>query len=130
MSAFFVGSDTVDAAVTAIIRAGVLMSLDEANAIGRGLWTLNADAVTARYGARGEDMNGTPEEIAAYRWTHRNEATPVLFKSLECLLYQCSEGDVPQRELFQKVDAIREKLERLGMKAAPEYEAAPWGLCA
>ena len=130
MSAYFVEQPTVDAAVTAIIRAGVLMSLDEANNIGRALWTLNAEAVQARYGDRAEELVEGAQEIAAYRWTNRNEPTPVLFKSLECLLYQCNEGNVPEAELYQKADAIRQALERAGAKTAPEYEAAPWGLCA
>jgi hypothetical protein len=129
MSAFFVDPATVDAAVTAIIRAGVLMSLEEATNIGRGLWTLNAEAVHHRYGERAEEMVGSVEELAAYRWTPRNEPLPVLFKSLQCLLYQCDEGNVPEAELYQHTHALFDRLRATGIEKTPEYEAAPWGLC-
>lgn len=130
MSAYFVEPATIDAAVTLIIRTGALMSLDEASAYGRALWTLNAEAVNARYGERAEEMVGSVQEIAAYCWTPRNESTAVLFKSLECLLCNCREGNIPEAELFQQAEQFFKVWKMAGVELMPDYAAAPWGLCA
>ena len=45
MSAFFVGSVTIDAAVAAFIMEDGPLSLEAATALGRALWALNAEAV-------------------------------------------------------------------------------------
>ena len=129
MSAYFVEPATIDAAVTLIIRTGALMSLDEASAYGRALWTLNAEAVNALYGDQAEEMIEGAQAIAAYQWAPRTEPTAVLFKSLQCLLHNCNEGNVAEAELYLQAEQFLKVWRIAGVEKLPEYEAAPWGLC-
>ena len=50
-----------------------------------------------------------------------------MFKSLQCFLYQCAEGDVDERPLYKALSAIRELLAPFIHEDSPEYEAAQWG---
>lgn len=49
------------------------------------------------------------------------------FKSLQCFLYQCAEGDVDERPLYRTLTAIAELLAPFINQKSPEYEAAAWG---
>ena len=50
-----------------------------------------------------------------------------LFKLLDCYLYQCSEGDVPETwPLFAEVEKARAKLAQHICRSLPQYDAAPW----
>lgn len=135
MSCFFVGRATVDAVCTLIASAGPT-SVDELNRLGRAIWNMNADAFEARYGyekgsGNAEAMADLPTmraEAAAYTYNPRSEPIAALYKSLRCLLYQCAEGSVDETQLYRTLDTIATRLTYLS--ETPEYEAAPWGLCA
>jgi hypothetical protein len=49
------------------------------------------------------------------------------FKSLQCFLYQCCEGDVDERPLYKTLDAIRDLLAPSINQDSAEYDAAEWG---
>jgi hypothetical protein len=99
---------------------------------GRQLWDMNCDGVNVRYGYTGENgathevfawhctfpKTGLKDDIRAWRIEH--------VKSLQCLIYQCSEGDIDQRPLYK---ALRKKEhETLAeiVRSLPEYDAAEW----
>jgi hypothetical protein len=152
MSAFVVGSDTMDKCVAIIcargqygqtipVFAGVETAKNSAKTeIGRRLFTLNIEAVQQRYPDtidKPKDMPGPIEPIPAHRLAAEYVyAGPsrlgfvdaiACVKSLQCLRYQCCEGDVDKSELYAElIRAIGAICEAI-VEAMPDYERAPWG---
>ena len=53
--------------------------------------------------------------------------TPVVvFKSLNCYLYQCSEGSVPDQVLFKALEKLRGSLAYEIATSSREYESGAW----
>jgi hypothetical protein len=126
MSAFFVGSETINAAVTLILKAEGPRSIEEVNKLGKSLWLLNALAVEQRYAS--EDAGKFLDEINTYSFAPVEQTSfAAILKATNCLLYQCSEGEVPELALFKKLSAITERYAEHTKTDA--YDAAPWGLC-
>jgi hypothetical protein len=48
-------------------------------------------------------------------------------KSLRCLLYQMSEGDVPERPFYKALELLSFEWALEIVSGSPEYDAAPWG---
>jgi len=88
--------------------------------LAKALFALNAQAVAQRY---------TEPEAKGFKYT-RVEWLPnryQLLKSINCWLYQCTEGDVPNRPLYQLFAGmvVRWLLECI-VYTSPKYEAANW----
>lgn len=49
-----------------------------------------------------------------------------LLKSLQCLSYQCCEGNVPKTKLYKWVETIIESLKSYIISKMPEYDKAKW----
>lgn len=49
-----------------------------------------------------------------------------LFKSIQCWLYQCAEGDVPADPLYQAFEEFSSKLAQHIVYDLPEYAKAQW----
>lgn len=128
MSAYFVEKETVDGAICAILHSGFLMSLEQATTLGRSLWLLNAAALEQRY----EDESATDylEEITAYTWAPQRKDQVTLIRALDCLLYQCSEGSVPEAKLFKWAQEIADRLAGPHLRSSQAYYNAPWGISA
>lgn len=133
MSAFFVEDETIHAALTLFSHA-MPQTTDRLTAVGRDMLALNADAMDARYGtATGSgnaeimaELTSYRKAAAAYAWRPiTGQPVAALFKSLECWLYQCNEGDVHRRELFQLFEQLAKRLDHL--RDDPAYKTAPWG---
>lgn len=131
MSAFIVTNATMQNVVNAVHMAfhggaytfcGVHVwdrrNLEE---IGAVLFTMNQEAVNQRY-----DI----EEPATYK--HANHkivggiALAPYIKSVDCLLYQCAEGSVPEHDHYKQLEAVREKLVDAMLRNLPEYANAAW----
>ena len=65
----------------------------------------------------GSDDSGRPAQCSLLQ----------AFKSLQCYLYQCSEGDVPDSEFFKEVDKFQGQLANKIITKLPEYEGMIWG---
>jgi hypothetical protein len=132
MSAYFVEDATIDAAVTLLDRAGRLRG--NPTQVGRAMLAMNLDAMLQRYPSiRGTDeARDYAQRARSYNYKPRPEGQPTLCKSLECLLYQCAEGDVPETEMFKALDAdlvaLRPAKGRWPTPEWMEYQRAPWGL--
>lgn len=50
-----------------------------------------------------------------------------LLKSIDCYIYQCSEGNVPESALYKAVDDIRAMLANWIIRNTIAYNAANWG---
>jgi hypothetical protein len=96
-----------------------------AEKLGQAMFQLNIIAVDARYG------NGEAGKFRKldYHFEH-TEAVSLMqvLKSLQCWLYQCNEGDVPETELYGFFDTdVQMYLMDKIITALPEYEEAEWG---
>jgi len=93
-------------------------SLDEK--LARAMFDMNVCAVCQRY----------PDKLEIYEFGYVSEPLPTkiqLIKSLDCFLYQCSEGDAPERPLYKALDHIRLTLCGEYVSNTPEYDKAMWG---
>lgn len=141
MSAFLFGSDGIDRVIAAInygAQKGCptpMTLLMPANGVGLRLLAMNYKALQECYQERTTGHFG--EAPSAYRNRPAQITEVQMLKSLQCFVYQCSEGDVVETPLFQKLDAIKKWFEeRLGYlpprnglptKYPAGYDAAQWG---
>lgn len=132
MSSFIVSKECMDRVVTVICRRNqygqIIRTFDgldtaAANAateIGRRLYSLNIEAVYQRYPDTQDNPDAMPgpirdgrSEALRLRDTYKAPAlsrspfcapeTMVAgVKAMQCLAYQCAEGDVPERPLFKE----------------------------
>jgi hypothetical protein len=125
MSAFIVNTTTMDKVVAAVLSryqsrtfAGVPVSRETAKAIGKALFQLNADAVNQRYGERDQPPD--------YKWRHADTSDIQQYKAVQCLSYQCAEGDVPERPLYRELEHLERLMAAEIIRRLPAYERAPW----
>lgn len=157
MSAFVVDDACMTNVVRAICYASKWSALtemfdgqptrhaDSATKIGRRLFALNIEAVMQRYpdcraqpndlpGPCDDKGNSIAHEIAAAFTCEVPAAESVTVdelcacvKSMHCLQYQCSEGNVPETRLYKALNrAIGRVCEHI-VSNLPAYERAPWG---
>jgi len=50
-----------------------------------------------------------------------------LLKSIDCYMYQCSEGNVPESALYEAVQGIRNTLANWIISNTPAFNSAEWG---
>jgi hypothetical protein len=93
--------------------------------LGQAMFLLNVNGVDDRYG------DGEARKFRQLDYRYREtESVPLvqILKSLQCWLYQCSEGNVPETELYTffatdvQLYLMSKIIERL-----PEYQEAYWG---
>jgi hypothetical protein len=142
MSSFLVNERTMQNACEAILFAEdatwygeyAEYTAEAVTMLGRELYALNNDALDARYphDTEGRDELERTFEGRGFELIRPRECfDPAMvqrFKSLGCLLYQCSEGDVPATELFQRAELAKGKLAIRMVEASSLYDAAKWGL--
>lgn len=122
MSAFIVQPLTMSRALRALqIAEGTNPPCEQLDQEGRELYRLNLDAVNARYG-RGETEPLT--ETFAYSVIFPPKVQ--CYKALLCLIYQCSEGRIPERPLYQRLINASHKLAREIVCDLEEYDDAQW----
>ena len=93
--------------------------------LGQAMFQLNVIAVDIRYG------NGEARKSRPLDYHHKVTATvpmTLVLKSLQCWLYQCNEGDVPQTALYTLFDNdVQVYLMTEIIDTLPEYQNAIWG---
>jgi len=55
-----------------------------------------------------------------------NVSTMQVYKSAQCLSYQCAEGDVPESNLYKCLDFIIKTLAESIVRSLPAYDKANW----
>jgi hypothetical protein len=140
MSAFMVGDQTINRVVTWLTRE-VAASHFELHRLARefdidltsdrwdeklanAMFQLNCDGVNARYG------EGEAEKFRPLNFKYKQEdyfSLVQVLKSLQCWMYQCCEGDVPQTKLYQFFEGVERHLALKIVRDLPEYEKAKWG---
>lgn len=115
MSAFFVLEGVIDD-VVCLLMSSAMDGDDMANALGRELWAMNIDAVQQRYQLPefDDEMKEYKAALASYTYVEPKSVSELQhYKSLCCLTYQCFEGNVPERDLFKRINKLEEELDEL-----------------
>jgi hypothetical protein len=96
----------------------------QGNTLGRLLWAMNAEALRQRYQLEGtQEMEEYRRACEEYVYIEPNGVPGIQkYKSLRCFLYQCCEGNVPETELFKRVERIGDILD--GVFDTPHYKEA------
>jgi hypothetical protein len=99
---------------------GVNCSGDWQTALGQKMWDLNQLSLGYRY--------GDPRQELLYRFSPVPCTETQAYKSLQCWLYQCCEGDIPTAsKLYTFFDTV--VLQHIAgsiITKTPEYERAEW----
>jgi len=139
MSAFMVDDQTINRVVTWLTRETSnngfwldrltrkydidLASDNWDEKLANAMFQLNCDGVNARYG-EGEAEKFRPLSFQ-YQWESYFPLVQVL-KSLQCWMYQCCEGNVPQTKLYRFFEEVENHLAFKIVTDLPEYEKAKW----
>ena len=148
MSAFIVSKTTMDHAVYAVYRkfngshqhpqfGGIPMAYsddrDPYTELGQWLYRLNKMAIWQRYPdtVDNPDMMPGPVDTDDIHTNYRYPAfvdvdLPQALKSLQCLIYQCSEGNVPATDLYQALRDLEHSMMDEIIRAMPAYQQAQW----
>lgn len=106
---------------------GTTFYQSDAETLANDLHAMNRQAVQERY----PDSDELPGPIGGgFRYTSSPLAVPMgqSLKTLECLLCQCSQGEVPSCDLYKSLErAIHGLRRRLLEIHCSEYRDAEWG---
>lgn len=83
------------------------------------LFRLNAEAVSQRYGEPPSETPPMGGECAVKSITQA-------YASIRCLIYQCSEGDVPDRPLYNDLVELRKLTAEHIVMGSREFQRAEW----
>ncbi len=139
MSAFIVSEACMDRCINVIadqfmhdnartFGSLILDDPEDLTTLGQQLFKLNQQAIHARYGGPGtpnhnDDYAAVPD--FKMKWQVITLVDGV--KALQCLLYQCSEGDIPETSLlYANLDKAVLAIQSRIVSALPEYEKAAW----
>ena len=86
--------------------------------LGVSMFQLNGDALTARY--------GDDEPLPTYRFQWENASAIQVYKSLQCWLCQCAQGDLNKRPLYQVFESLSNSMAHGIIATLPAYEEAEW----
>lgn len=131
MSAFIVNKESIEHIGTLLysenyfkrkIKECLLIDLDEKDGFNKlctELYRLNYDAVNHRYREQTE-----LKEEKYYFLTNTNRYQSI--KTVQCFIYQCSEGDIPDRKLFKLVEDLLLMLCENLITESIKYKKAKW----
>lgn len=145
MSAFYVGNGMLSMLTDIIVRYNASgfnsfgFDLPDLSYLGTreddvfdALRQMNVDALKARYDDYEEMIDDHGYETTHDIWQPRdiNEVVKPwhyqLLKSLQCYIYQCSEGDIPDTKLYKDMDVMIQRLCKFIACRQKEYEEAKW----
>jgi hypothetical protein len=132
MSAYIISKETMDIVVAAASCSG-LCAMTKRSDLGRRLFAMNADAIRVRY-SDCQEVDGMPGPCDIsnihdnYFYTAPTSGldNAQMQKSVDNLKYQCSEGNVPERELYAALQELSDKFKPRVTEAA--WKAAEWAI--
>jgi hypothetical protein len=100
---------------------GVNFAGDWRTALGQKMWDLNQLSLGYRY--------GDPQQELLYHFSSVSCSDIQAYKSLQCWLYQCCEGDIPEvSKLYTFFDTVViQHIANSLITNTPEYDQAEWG---
>jgi len=90
--------------------------------LGDKLRAANQDSVNQRYNEQAE--------APVFTYLPKDVSPPTAiqaYKSIQCLAYQCAEGDVPERPIYKLLIALEDALAHEIVQGLDAYEKAVWG---
>ena len=84
--------------------------------------SLNSLALKVRY----NEEPAPGYKFCSIKYTEASSCKIQLLKSIQCLIYQCSEGSVVKTGLYKKLVEVKNDLMDLIIRDLPEYEQAVW----
>lgn len=88
--------------------------------LGDAFFKLNIYALNVRY-------EGKEIHCPSFTYVPLKENKLAFFKAIECLIYQCSEGDTTELPLFRLLEYARDKIARTICHDLPNYDRIEWG---
>lgn len=135
MSAFIVDDSTINRLVTFLNsdRTGTIRYHFDRLGYGCGdeqrlasdLFLMNCDSVDARYG-KGTAAQDTEDMADEFRFSFAPCTAVRAYKDAQCLLYQCSEGDIDERPLYKALERTVGAIAHSIICEFPEYKSASW----
>jgi len=129
MSAFLVTEKTLYNCMKAITKAQYSKLYYEASQsqkkfkiVFMALNSLNSLALKVRY----NEEPSPGYKFCSIKYTEASSCKIQLLKSLQCLIYQCSEGSVVETGLYKKLIEVKNDLQDLIISDMPEYKKAVW----
>jgi hypothetical protein len=100
---------------------GVNFAGDWKTALGQNMWDLNQLALGYRYGDSKKEL--------LYQFSPIPCPEIQAYKSLQCWLYQCCEGDIPEASKFYTFfdTVVLQHIANAIITNTPAYEQAEWG---
>ncbi len=91
--------------------------------LGASMFQMNIDAVNERYGENQAQEFRTLD----YEFSFEMADDIQVLKSLQCWIYQCSEGDVPDHKLYQAFKNLEGRIACGIVSRTDAYNTATWG---
>lgn len=129
MSAYMVNRDTINK-VLSILTHNEFYTIEAKKKLAQELIEMNADAVSTKYTRSVHYPDYELDEIYIDHYKYERgdrELLCPLIKAMDCFLYQCMEGEVPQYRLYQRCEEARNDMMAMVIGNLPEYENASWG---
>jgi hypothetical protein len=125
MSAYVVSDKTINVIVASVIENGFDPGYYESpEDLALAMYEMNCTAVDARY----KDKPSKKFHPEAFRYVKEiPDSRIVVFKLIACYLYQCSEGHVPEYDLYKALRNIQYKFACRIVESLPQYDGLPWG---
>jgi hypothetical protein len=100
---------------------GVNLAGDWRTALGQKMWDLNQLSLGYRY--------ADPKQELSYQFSSVSCPAIQAYKSVQCWLYQCCEGDIPEvSKLYTFFDTVvLQQIANSIITTTPEYDQAEWG---
>lgn len=129
MSAFLVDDTTMHRALMgahfASRRNG--WDPDEMTKLGRKWFAMNIAALRARYGSRAFEPDAPePNLHETYEFRPVDNTRADCFKAMQCLRYQCTEGEIPATPEYEELSDLAYNLASAIIADLPEYKRAEW----
>jgi hypothetical protein len=106
--------DTAKQFTVDVVREGWKQRLAQA------MYDINVEAVNQRY-----NEENTRKDFVYTPVPYGSRITA--FKSLQCWMYQCKEGTVPQTSLYRYFEELKKQIAINIVMDLPEYDKAQWG---
>jgi len=99
---------------------------NDSQRLGDDLYTMNQEAIHQRYKEDVESIKFIAKPITIMG-NFGEQGRVQLYKSLQCLHYQCNEGDVPEsNKLYELLTECISDIAHAIVRKLPQYENAKW----
>ena len=138
MSAFLVGDPTINHIADMMVYGPVSQYISpilphlEQKECAKRLKILNLESLNQRYGDNWDDVDAEVSDERFDKYPIRimnNTPAPSLIQSLkhvQCYLYQCNEGNVPDSSLYKDVEKLQNGLIWEIISNMKEYQESTW----